>query len=52
MIIDEIKKIIDSSLKENNFPLIDYNIDQSKFLKFGDFNTNVAMVLKKENGFK
>lgn len=52
MIIDEIKNVINSSLKENNFPLIDYNIDQSKFLKFGDFNTNVAMVLKKENGFK
>lgn len=47
MIIEDIKQKINFALNELNYPIVDYSIDKSKYISYGDLNTNVAMVLKK-----
>ncbi|MGL4948390.1 MAG: arginine--tRNA ligase [Mycoplasma sp.] len=44
MIIEQVKKQIDAWLEKNGISNSVYAIDKSKNIKFGDFNTNVAML--------
>lgn len=48
MIISDIKKEIDLALSKNNITINNYLIEKSKNISFGDFSSNVALVLSKE----
>lgn len=51
MIFNKIKKVIDTAIIKNNWNCdIQYNIDKTKEIKFGDFSSNVAMILAKQLG--
>lgn len=43
-----IKNIVETALKKLNYPVPDLSVDYTKNQKFGDFSTNVSMVLAKE----
>jgi arginyl-tRNA synthetase len=45
---DIIKSIIEKSVKELNFPVPEFSVDYPKNQKFGDFSTNVSLLLSKE----
>lgn len=47
MIISEIYKYIQQALTVLSYPEVKFTVDKSKSVKFGDFNTNVAMLLVK-----
>lgn len=43
-----IKSIVEKSLKELNFPIPEFSVDYPKNREFGDFSTNVSLLLSKE----
>jgi arginyl-tRNA synthetase len=45
---DIIKNIIEKTLLGMNIPVPDFNVDYPKNKKFGDFSTNISLVLSKE----
>ena len=45
---DIIKSIIAKSLKELSLPIPEFSVDYPKNQKFGDFSTNVSLLLSKE----
>lgn len=48
MVFKKIKTQIDHALKQLNLPTdVEYLIQQTKNIQFGDFSSNVAMVLSK-----
>ncbi|MDC4163225.1 arginine--tRNA ligase [Mycoplasma sp. T363T] len=48
MIFTKIKKCVNQALEELNLPSnVEYLIQQTKNIKFGDFSSNIAMVLSK-----
>ncbi|GAA5414571.1 arginine--tRNA ligase [Ureaplasma ceti] len=47
MIIQKINKVIKQALLILSYPEVNFTVDKSKSVKFGDFNTNVAMLLTK-----
>ena len=47
MIVEQIYKYIKQALTILSYPEVNFTVDKSKSTKFGDFNTNVAMLLTK-----
>lgn len=48
MIFNKIRKYLNFTLEKNNWFCGSYNIEKTKNIKFGDFSSNIAMVLGKE----
>ena len=47
MIVEDIKEYINNALTILSYPNVTFTIDKSKFINQGDFNSNVALILKK-----
>ena len=47
MVVEQIYKYIKQALTILSYPEVNFTVDKSKSTKFGDFNTNVAMLLTK-----
>src|SRR5437763_1638780 len=50
MIKDEVKKIIEKTVKKAGFELLEFSVEKPKDVSHGDYSSNIALALSKKLG--